>query len=126
MNRRKLALAGIFIGCLCQVAAAENAVRYTISLADPEHHLVHVRMAIPPGSDTRELQLPVWNALYQVRDFSQYMNWIHAKDASGRALPLIQLNASRWTISGSAKGAIVGYEMFSNDSGSFGAELNAQ
>jgi predicted metalloprotease with PDZ domain len=126
MNRRKLALAGIFIGCWCQFAAAENAVRYTISLADPEHHLVHVRMAIPPGSDTRELQLPVWNALYQVRDFSQYMNWIHAKDASGRALPLIQLNASRWTISGSAKGAIVGYEMFSNDSGSFGAELNAQ
>jgi predicted metalloprotease with PDZ domain len=125
MNRRKLALA-IFIGCLCQLAAAENAVRYTISLADPEHHLVHVRLAISPGSETRELQLPVWNALYQVRDFSQYMNWIRAKDPSGHMLPLIQLNASRWEISGVANGAVVEYEMFSNDSGSFGAELNAQ
>ena len=31
---------------------------------------------LPEGSAQRELQLPVWNALYQVRDFAQYVNWV--------------------------------------------------
>ena len=126
MNRRKLALALFFVGCIDQIAAAQTTVRYTVSLADPEHHIVHVRVKIPSGSDTHELQLPVWNALYQVRDFSQYMNWIRAEDQSGHALSVVQLNASRWKVVGAEKGAVVEYEMFSNDSGSFGAELNAQ
>jgi hypothetical protein len=39
-------------------------------------------MQIPPGHETHELQLPVWNALYQVRDFSQYLNWIRAEDSN--------------------------------------------
>jgi predicted metalloprotease with PDZ domain len=126
MTRHNLAVAVIVVSCFCHIALAQDAVHYTISLADPEHHLVHVRMTVPPGSDTRELQLPVWNALYQVRDFSQYMDWIRAQDGSGHALPLIQMNASRWKVTGADKGALVDYEMFSNDSGSFGAELNAQ
>jgi len=125
MNRLTLASAVIIVSCLCDTALAEN-VRYTVSLADPEHHLVRVRMTVPPGFDNRELQLPVWNALYQVRDFSQYMTWIRAKDPAGQALPLFQVNASRWSIAGANRGAIVEYEMFSNDSGSFGADLNLQ
>jgi len=112
--------------CFSHIALAQNAVRYTVSLADLEHHLVHIRMTVPPGSDTRELQLPVWNALYQVRDFSQYMNWIRAEDLNRHPLSLFQVNASRWSIAGANSGAMVEYEMFSNDSGSFGAELNAQ
>ena len=43
-------------------------------------------MSIPPGRASHELQLTVWNALYQVRDFVQYVNWIRAEDASGQAL----------------------------------------
>src|SRR6478672_6176018 len=104
--------------CFSHIALAQNAVRYTVSLADLEHHLVHIRMTVPPGSDTRELQLPVWNALYQVRDFSQYMNWIRAEDLNRHPLSLFQVNASRWSIAGANSGAMVEYEMFSNDSGS--------
>jgi len=125
MSRHSLVAALILLGCFLQFAAAQN-VRYTVMLADPEHHIVRVEVRIPPGSDAHELQLPVWNALYQVRDFSQYMNWIRAKDVNGHALPLVEINASRWKIAGTNKGAIVEYEMFSNDSGSFGAELNPQ
>ena len=38
------------------------------------------------GPAERELELPVWNALYQIRDFSQFVNWVRAKDRAGRPL----------------------------------------
>ena len=123
MSRQSLAVA-ILIASLCTAAAAQAPVRYSVSLADPAHHLVRVTINIPSGRATHELQLPVWNALYQVRDFSQYMNWIRASDANGRALPLTQVNASRWKLANAAEGAKIEYEMFSDDSGPFGAELN--
>lgn len=103
---------------------ATQGVHYVLSVANPEEHLVHITIAIAPGPHERELQLPVWNALYQVRDFSQYMNWIRAEDLSGGALPLIQLNKSRWRVTGTENGARVHYELFSNNSGPYGAELN--
>lgn len=124
MIRRSLALQ-MLLAALSSVGAAQTAVRYTVSLADPEHHLVRITINVPPGLTDHELQLPVWNALYQVRDFSQYMNWIRAEDASAHPLPLTQLNPSRWKISGAKNGARIEYEMFSNDPGPFGTELNS-
>lgn len=115
------AIAGLF----CQFALAQRPIHYTIRLANPERHLIQVSVEIPAGLPVHELQMPVWNALYQVRDFSQYMNWIHATDPGGHALPLAQLNASRWRVTETKNGAKIEYEMFSNDSGSFGAELNS-
>jgi predicted metalloprotease with PDZ domain len=112
---------------VCFVAAQAGAteVHYTISLGNPERHLVEVTMEIPGSRESHELQLPVWNALYQVRDFSRYMNSIHAETASGEALELTQLNQSRWRIGGAEHGARVVYEMFSDDPGSYGAQLNS-
>jgi predicted metalloprotease with PDZ domain len=117
-----LSAALVFVFLETRFALAD--VRYEISLANPERHLIQVTMEIPPGASSRELQLPVWNALYQVRDFSQYMNWIRAKDASGAPLPLTQLNKSRWRIDGAEHGARIAYEMFSDDPGPYGAEFN--
>ena len=48
---------------------ATAATNYIVSLANPKQHLVEVQIMLPEGSAQRELQLPVWNALYQVRDF---------------------------------------------------------
>ena len=62
------------------------AVNYAVSFTSPEQHLVHVKIIIPAGGHRRELQLPVWNSLYQVRDFSQYVNWIRAADRDGKPL----------------------------------------
>lgn len=50
-------------------ALCQTPVRYTVSLADPASHLVHVQLILPGGARSSQLQLPVWNALYQVRDF---------------------------------------------------------
>ena len=45
-------------------------------------------MLLGPGASERDLQLPVWNALYQVRDFSQYVNWVRARTGAGQPLPV--------------------------------------
>jgi predicted metalloprotease with PDZ domain len=118
-----LAASGVIV--IGQAALAADRVQYTISLANPEKHLVEVTIDVPPGPGEREIQLPVWNALYQVRDFSQYMNWIRA-DSAGKPLSVTQLNKSRWKIAGAENGARVQYEMFSDLPGPYGAQLNLQ
>ncbi|MGE5053025.1 MAG: M61 family metallopeptidase [Acidobacteriota bacterium] len=108
-------------------AAADSppAVTYTISLAKPEQHLAHVQILLPAGHPVRELQLPVWNALYQIRDFSQYLNWIRARDRAGTPLAIRELDKSRWQIEGAADGAVVEYDIYLDTPGPFGAQLNA-
>ncbi|HZQ95650.1 MAG TPA: PDZ domain-containing protein [Candidatus Sulfotelmatobacter sp.] len=101
------------------------AVTYTISLANREQHLARVQIILPSGHPVRELQLPVWNALYQIRDFSQYVNWIRAQDRAGTALAMRELDKSRWQIEGAANGAVVEYEIFLDSPGPFGAQLNS-
>lgn len=105
-------------------SASPSEISYTVSLASPEQHLVEVQVILPPGPADRELQLPVWNALYQVRDFSQYINWIHAKDRAGKPLPLDEINDSRWRLQGATNGAIVEYQIYTDSPGPFGAQLN--
>lgn len=124
MNLRLARKLLTFIVVFGSLGFGQASVRYTVSLKSPDRHLVKITMEIPAGPASHELQLPVWNALYQVRDFSQYMNWIRAQDSSGRALQLTQSTQSRWQISGAENGARVEYEMFSDDAGPYGAQLN--
>ena len=110
---------------LIALAPSYAATNYTISLTNPEQHLVEVQIILPEGPALRELQLPVWNALYQVRDFSQYVNWVRAKDRAGRALAVRALNPSRWQIGGAEHGAVVEYQIFVDSPGPFGAQFNS-
>src|SRR5437879_6297616 len=91
-------------------SASYAATNYTVSLSNPAQHLVEVRILLPEGSGQRELQLPVWNALYQVRDFAQYVNWVRAKDRAGRVLTVRMLDKSRWQINGVQDGAEIEYQ----------------
>ncbi len=106
------------------LAQSQAPVAYTVSLSLPEQHLLEVQMFLPAGTAQRELQLPVWNALYQVRDFAQYVNWVRAKDRSGNPLPVRALDKSRWQISGAEGGAIVEYQIYADSPGPFNAQLN--
>jgi predicted metalloprotease with PDZ domain len=115
----RLALLGFALSSSYAVTA------YNISLANPEQHLVQVQVILPEGAAERQLQLPIWNALYQIRDFSQYVNWIRAKDRAGRPLMVSLVNPGRWQITGAQQGAIVEYEMFADSAGPFGAQLNS-
>jgi predicted metalloprotease with PDZ domain len=114
----------LFLLGACTGAKAQ--IHYTVSLADTDRHLVRVQLNLPPGEASRELQLPVWNALYQVRDFVQNMNWIRAQDPNGHALPLRQLDKSRWQLDDAQNGAHIEYEVFADTPGPYGAQLNSQ
>jgi len=101
-------------------------IRYTITLTNPTEHFVEVAIAIPPGPAQRELQLPVWNATYQIRDFAEYVLWIRARTPSGAPLPTRKLNKSRWQIDGLGQGGVVEYEVLADQPGPFGAQLNTE
>lgn len=111
---------------LAASASAEpKPVHYTVSFVNPGQHLAEVQIDLPPGASTRDLQLPVWNALYQIRDFSQFVNWIHAQDRAGHQIPVRQVDDSRWRISGAEQGVIVRYQTYFDSPGPFGAQLNS-
>ena len=120
---RQLAYAIIALAS-ASLAQTPVPISYTIALASPAEHLVQVQIILPPGASQRDLQLPVWNALYQVRDFAQYVNWVRAKDRSGRELKVRESDKSRWQVQGAESGAIVEYQIFVDSPGPFGAQLS--
>ncbi len=107
------------------LASSRATTNYTISLENPELHLMRVQILLPEGPALRELQLPVWNALYQIRDFAQNLNWVTAKNRAGQPLSVYTLNKSRWQITEAQDGAIVEYQIFVDSPGPFGAQLNS-
>ena len=99
---------------------------YYVTLADPARHLLHVRIHLSGSAPERDVQLPVWNALYQIRDFSQNLLWLRAQDESGRPLPVRQLDKASWRISHAESGAEVEYEIVADLPGPFGAQLTPE
>jgi len=67
----------------------------------------------------------VWNALYQIRNFAQYVNWIRARDRSGKPLPLRESGNGQWQLDGAQDGATIEYQIFVDAPGPFGAQLNS-
>ena len=102
----------------------QAAVHYTVSFLSPSAHMLRVRLVIPAGAPAHDLQLPVWNALYQVRDFSQYVRDVKAHGETGNELRVQTVNKSRWQIVGSTRGAVVEYQVLAKLPGPYGAELN--
>ncbi|MGE0405121.1 MAG: M61 family metallopeptidase [Candidatus Korobacteraceae bacterium] len=110
-----------------QQLANAASVAYTVSLQDPARHMVRVGIQLPPGAATRELQLPVWNALYQVRDFAQYITGaVTAVGANGQPLPVRKTDSTTWQIANAAGGAAIQYDFFANESGPFGTQLDGE
>ena len=105
--------------------ASNPQIRYSVSLANPAKHILRIQIDVPPGPDVREFRLPAWYALYQIRDFAQYVNWVRAIDSTGKSLPVAKTEKDRWRISGASTGAEVEYEIFADDAGPFGAQLNS-
>jgi predicted metalloprotease with PDZ domain len=105
-------------------STAGSQIRYTISLATYQEHLLHIQLELPAGAPQRQVELPVWNALYQVRDFSQYVDWVKAKRPGGEALATQKIDKNTWQIEGASDGAVVEYEVFADQPGPYGAQVN--
>jgi predicted metalloprotease with PDZ domain len=107
-----------------RAADEQPPTRYTVSLARSAAHVVRVKIELPPGPSQRDLQLPVWDSLYQVRDFSQYVGSVRARDGAGQSLSVRKIEKSLWRVSGTNNGAGIEYETYAAVSGPYGAELN--
>ncbi len=117
--------AAILAAVLFITTPAHATIEYTVSLSHPERHVFGVRMRIPNVRDQVTLQLPAWNALYQIRDFSSHVMQVSAQDQEGRSLPLQKLDKLTWSVAGN--GAVtVSYPIFWDDPGPFGSQLNPE
>jgi predicted metalloprotease with PDZ domain len=102
---------------------ARATIDYSVSLSHPERHIFGVAMRIPNVRDQVTVQMPAWNALYQIRDFSSHMMQLAARDDEGRQLPLRKLDKQTWSVSASGT-VTVTYPIYWDEPGPFAAQLN--
>jgi len=117
--------------------SANATIRYEISLAQRQDHLIQVRMHIPKAM-YGVVAMPAWNALYQIRDFASRIRDVTAVGISnegqgGGSLSVIKLDKQTWQI-GNPKGHLAGqgfdelmvsYSIEWNDPSPFDTQLNA-
>jgi predicted metalloprotease with PDZ domain len=106
------------------VAPARATIHYTVSLEHPEQHLFHVAMEIPDVSDEVVVQMPAWNALYQIRDFSAHVREVHAVVSSERA-PIEKLDKMTWRAQGNGT-ITIRYDIYWDEPGPFATQLNGE
>lgn len=122
----KLFCKSLLLLALVGSAVAQSPIDYHVSLAKMREHLVHVRIHVAGTSAERQVQLPVWNALYQVRDFAQYVRRVTARDASGHQLPIRKIDKTTWRIYHAESGAEIEYDILADQPGPYGAQLSTE
>ena len=75
---------------------ARATISYAVSVAHPEKHIFGVTMRVPNVREHVLLQMPAWNALYQIRDFASHIMQVAAKDETGNALTVVKLDKQTW------------------------------
>ncbi len=117
--KRTAALAAL----LFAARPARATIEYSVSVAHPEKHLFGVTMRVPNVHDRVLLQMPAWNALYQIRDFSSHMMQVTAKDEAGATLPIVKLDKQTWQVTGAGT-LTVTYPIFWDEASPFASQLN--
>ncbi len=98
---------------------------YFVSLADAATHIAHVTVRLPAFTGSTTLAMPVWNALYQVRNFVAHVEDVRAQSNAGSPEQLRQTSTSTWELSGAAGCVLVAYDIHLGTPGPFGSEVNA-
>ena len=102
---------------------ARATIDYSVSVAHPERHLFGITMRVPNVHDRVVLQMPAWNALYQIRDFSSHMLQVTAKDEAGNTLRIVKLDKQTWQVTGTGV-LTVSYPILWDEPGPFASQLN--
>jgi predicted metalloprotease with PDZ domain len=112
----------------------QATIRYNVSLAYPEQHLFHVTMTIPDVEGEVVIQIPAWNALYQIRDFSSHLQQVEVRQgpaqpgsrAVANTAPSIEkIDKQTWRITGNGT-VIVRYATYWDEPGPFATQLNRE
>jgi predicted metalloprotease with PDZ domain len=103
-------------------STSRAAIRYEVSLAHPENHLFHVSMHVPDVSSAVTVQMPAWNALYQIRDFSSHVQQVEAF-VGPQKVPIEKLDKLTWRIT--ATGTVrIQYATYWDEPGPFASQLD--
>jgi predicted metalloprotease with PDZ domain len=98
---------------------------YFVSLADQATHLAHVSIRLHSDRETHVLYMPVWNALYQVRNFAANVENVRAQGSGGAAAAVRLETPSHWRVWAPAGCVVVSYDVHLNSPGPFGSTLSA-
>ena len=123
--RRQIIVPVIFLlaETICLAAPCFGTIRYEVSLEHPEQHLFHITMTIPDVNGELTVQMPAWNSLYQIRDFSSHVQQVKAYGESG-ILSTEKVDKQTWRIRGN--GTIqIRYATYWDEAGPFASQLNA-
>jgi predicted metalloprotease with PDZ domain len=121
-SRAFLALPFLLISVVPSPCSA--TISYEISLAEPAQHLFRVTMTVPDVGGELLLQMPAWNTLYEIRDFSSRVQRVQAYSAS-QPLSVEKLDKLTWRIQ--ANGPVtVRYATYWDSAGPFASQLNEE
>lgn len=130
MSQRSRALRSIVMTAITAAisatlaSAGSAAITYDISVVHPERHTFAIRMWIPDVSGEVVVQMPAWNALYQIRDFSSHVREVTARVGS-REVPVDRLDKQSWRVSGTGP-VTINYSAYWDEPGPFATQLNSQ
>ena len=100
---------------------------YQVDLSEAATGWLLVEVDAPCVAPVCEIQMPVWSATYQVRDFAQYIARIEARDAQDREVEVRKIGPSRWRIESPESGRVrLRYRILADRSGPFGAYADAE
>lgn len=123
-----LSQAGLSAGhvdCHTPAVGPNAPVEYFVSIADHDRHLLHVAIRYH-SRQAVVFQMPVWNALYQVRNFAQYVADVTARDSQERSLAVTVLDKTTWSVAPSDGCAVVEYSDYADVPSPFSAQANAE
>jgi predicted metalloprotease with PDZ domain len=113
------------VTCDSPSSAQPQPTEYFVSLGDPADHVAHVSIRLPNGSGVRTLDMPAWNALYQIRDFAANVEHVSATDAGGAAAKVANTTPSEWHVTAPAGCIVVKYDIHLSSPGPFGSTVNS-
>jgi predicted metalloprotease with PDZ domain len=106
------------------VLPCHATISYEISFMHPWQHLFQVTMTVPDVHGEVLLQMPAWNALYEIRDFSSRIQRVEASSGS-QLLAVEKLDKLTWRVHGDGP-ITVRYAIYWDSPGPFASQLNDQ
>lgn len=114
------------VTCASQPPLRAGATDYIVSLDDANQHILHVSILLREFVGRSTLAMPVWNALYQVRNFAANIENVRAQDATGAPATIVKTVTSEWEITAPAGCVLVSYDIHLDTPGPFASQVNAE
>ena len=108
------------------VLPLHGETQYEVDFSDASSGRLHVEMRTACEQGECELQMPVWSATYQVRDFVQFVEGFSIEDKAGAAVEVRKVRPSRWKLNTEPGAEIrVRYDVLANRPGPFDSYVGA-